>query len=204
MKRPFAFLVFMFMMVAIGEAQDLIVLMNGQEFRCKILTDEGTVFRVSAPNRFGKIKAYDLHKSDVFSFRMADSKESILYVQDTILGDVYTPDEMRFYLAGQRDARNNFKAWPTFFVGMAGCMVASYLGGDGLITTLAPPLLYTSIQLVPKIKIREKTMSSLDYKYNDLYLEGYVPPARSRKLIRAIEGGFLGSALGLTLWYLKQ
>ncbi|MFM7309910.1 MAG: hypothetical protein ACKOZY_04825, partial [Flavobacteriales bacterium] len=128
MKRPFAFLVFMFMMVAIGEAQDLIVLMNGQEFRCKILTDEGTVFRVSAPNRFGKIKSYDLHKSDVFSFRMADSKESILYVQDTILGDVYNPDEMRFYLAGQRDARNNFKAWPTFFVGMAGCMVASYLG----------------------------------------------------------------------------
>jgi hypothetical protein len=203
MNRLFGIILFL-LGTRVSHAQDLLLLMNGQEFQCKILTDEGTVFRVTAPNRFGKVKEYDLHKSDVFSVRLGDGKESVLYVQDTILGDLYTPDEMRYYLAGQRDARNNFKAWPTFAVGFAGCFVAAYLGGDGLITTLAPPLLYTSIQLVPKIKIREKTMSSLDYKYNDQYLDGYVPPARSRKLIRALQGGFLGAALGLGFWYLKN
>jgi hypothetical protein len=58
------------------------------------------------------------------------------------------------------------------------------------------------MQLVPKIKIREKTMSHPEYKYNDIYADGYEPPARSRKLFRAMEGSFAGSATGIALWLL--
>ena len=107
---------------------------------------------------------------------------------------------MRFYLAGENDARQNFSAWPTFIVGFVMCGTIAFIGQDGWITAMVPPLAYTIAQLFPKIKIRANTMSSESYKYNDMYADGYEPPARSRKLFRAMEGAFGGAATGILAW----
>jgi hypothetical protein len=183
-------------------AQDTLLLMNGREMNCRILADTGTVFEFELVKPNGKVKLRELHKNDVFSVKKAGQQEVILYAQDELLGDIYSTDEMRFYLAGEHDARENFSAWPTFAVGFALCAGISLWGGDGYITAVGPPILYTMIQLVPKIKIREKTMSRPEYKYNDIYADGYEPPARSRKLFRAMGGSFAGSATGVALWFL--
>jgi hypothetical protein len=183
-------------------AQDTLLLMNGREMNCRILADTGTVFEFELVKPNGKVKLRELHKNDVFSVKKAGQQEVILYAQDELLGDIYSIDEMRFYLAGEHDARENFSAWPTFAVGFALCAGISLWGGDGYITAVGPPILYTMIQLVPKIKIREKTMSRPEYKYNDIYADGYEPPARSRKLFRAMGGSFAGSATGVALWFL--
>ena len=183
-------------------AQDTLLLMNGREMNCRILADTGTVFEFELVKPNGKVKLRELHKNDVFSVKKAGQQEVILYAQDELLGDIYSTDEMRFYLAGEHDARENFSAWPTFAVGFALCAGISLWGGDGYITAVGPPILYTMIQLVPKIKIREKTMSRPEYKYNDIYADGYEPPARSRKLFRAMGGSFAGSATGIALWFL--
>jgi hypothetical protein len=176
--------------------------MNGREMNCRILADTGTVFEFELVKPNGKVKLRELHKNDVFSVKKAGQQEVVLYAQDELLGDIYSTDEMRFYLAGEHDARENFSAWPTFAVGFALCAGISLWGGDGYITAVGPPILYTMIQLVPKIKIREKTMSRPEYKYNDIYADGYEPPARSRKLFRAMGGSFAGSATGVALWFL--
>ena len=183
-------------------AQDTLLLMNGREMNCRILADTGTVFEFELVKPNGKVKLRELHKNDVFSVKKAGQQEVILYAQDELLGDIYSTDEMRFYLAGEHDARENFSAWPTFAVGFALCAGISLWGGDGYITAVGPPILYTMIQLVPKIKIREKTMSRPEYKYNDIYADGYEPPERSRKLFRAMGGSFAGSATGVALWFL--
>lgn len=183
-------------------AQDTLLLMNGREMNCRILADTGTVFEFELVKPNGKVKLRELHKNDVFSVKKAGQQEVILYAQDELMGDIYSIDEMRFYLAGEHDARENFSAWPTFAVGFALCAGISLWGGDGYITAVGPPILYTMIQLVPKIKIREKTMSRPEYKYNDIYADGYEPPARSRKLFRAMGGSFAGSATGVALWFL--
>ena len=183
-------------------AQDTLLLMNGRQMNCRILADTGTVFEFELVKPNGKVKLRELHKNDVFSVKKAGQQEVILYAQDELMGDIYSIDEMRFYLAGEHDARENFSAWPTFAVGFALCAGISLWGGDGYITAVGPPILYTMIQLVPKIKIREKTMSRPEYKYNDIYADGYEPPARSRKLFRAMGGSFAGSATGVALWFL--
>ena len=183
-------------------AQDTLLLMNGRQMNCRILADTGTVFEFELVKPNGKVKLRELHKNDVFSVKKAGQQEVILYAQDELLGDIYSTDEMRFYLAGEHDARENFSAWPTFAVGFALCAGISLWGGDGYITAVGPPILYTMIQLVPKIKIREKTMSRPESKYNDIYADGYEPPARSRKLFRAMGGSFAGSATGVALWFL--
>jgi hypothetical protein len=181
---------------------DYLLLMNGREIVCHILADTGTVFlmQLSKPN--GRLIEREIHKNEVFSVTMRGETEEILYMQDEMLGNIYSVDEMRYYLAGENDARQNFKAWPTFAVGFALCAGVSVWGGDGYITAVGPPILFTLLQLAPKIKIREKTMSHPEYKYNDIYADGYEPPARTRKLSRAMEGAFLGSATGVAYWLL--
>ena len=196
-------LLLLFVLISLQtRAQDTLLLMNGREMNCRILADTGTVFEFELVKPNGKVKLRELHKNDVFSVKKAGQQEVILYAQDELLGDIYSVDEMRFYLAGEHDARENFSAWPTFAVGFALCAGISLWGGDGYITAVGPPILYTMIQLVPKIKIREKTMSRPEYKYNDIYADGYEPPARSRKLFRAMGGSFAGSATGVALWFL--
>jgi hypothetical protein len=196
-------LLLLFVLISLQtRAQDTLLLMNGREMNCRILADTGTVFEFELVKPNGKVKLRELHKNDVFSVKKAGQQEVILYAQDELLGDIYSIDEMRFYLAGEHDARENFSAWPTFAVGFALCAGISLWGGDGYITAVGPPILYTMIQLVPKIKIREKTMSRPEYKYNDIYADGYEPPARSRKLFRAMGGSFAGSATGVALWFL--
>jgi len=182
--------------------QDTLLLMNGRELDCNIIDDSGTVFIFELKKKNGKVKVHEVHKNDVFSVTKRGQPEYILYTQNEFLGDIYTTDELRFYLAGENDARENFTAWPTFFVGFALCGAAAYAGEDGVLTAIVPPLVYTIVQLVPKIKIKEKYMSDPGYKYNDMYADGFEPPARSRKIFRALEGGLSGSAIGVTAWLL--
>ena len=196
-------LAFVFCVVTLcTRAQDSVLLMNGREMECTVLADTGTVLLLQMTKPNGKVIQREIHKNDVFSVSMGGSGEDVYYLQDEMLGNIYSVDEMRFYLAGENDARQNFEAWPTFAVGFALCAGVSLWGGDGYMTAVGPPIMYTLIQLIPKIKIREKTMSHPEYKYNDIYADGYEPPARTRKLSRAMEGAFLGSATGVACWLL--
>ncbi len=183
-------------------AQDTLLLMNGRTLNCNILADSGTVFVFELPKKNGKIKVHEIHKSEVFSITKKGTTEQILYTPNPMVGDIYQVEEMRFYMAGENDARNNFTAWPTFFVGFGICATISYLGEEGYLFSILPPVAYALIQLIPKIKIREETISDMSYQYNDFYADGYEPPARTRKVIRALQGAYAGAAAGLAAYLL--
>lgn len=176
--------------------------MNGRTLNCNIVADSGTVYVLELTKKNGKVKVHEIHKNDVFSVTKRGEKEIVLYAPNPMIGDIYQIEEMRFYMAGENDARNNFTAWPTFIVGFALCGTISYLGEEGLILSIVPPLVYTAAQLIPKIKIREETISDMSYQYNDFYADGYEPPARTRKIIRALQGAYAGAAAGLAAYLL--
>jgi hypothetical protein len=200
--RSFIIFIGLFLVSSLCSAQDKVLLMNGQEFNCRILSDTtiDIVFEIAKKN--GKLKTYERHKSDVFSYTIAGQPEKVLYAMDSLLGDVYSEPAMRVYLAGERDARENYRPVGTFVAGFVLCGAIAYAGQDGYLTFMAPPVLYTLAQLVPRLKIRESTMSNPNYKYNEYYADGYEPPARSKKVVRAMEGGFAGAATGVALWFL--
>jgi hypothetical protein len=185
-------------------AQDKILLMNGAEMPCRIVDDSGTVLVVELEKKNGKVKQREIHKNDVFSYTSQGAQERVLYVQDSIFGDIYTLDQMRMYLAGQHDGRNNYRAMPTAAVGFLVCGAAAYLGGDGFLTATVPPILYMALQLAPKIHIREKYMSDVYYKYNEVYADGFEPPARTRKMLAGLSGGYLGAAAGVILYVILK
>jgi hypothetical protein len=200
MHKTLAFILILFHCF-ISRGQDQVLLMNGQLIECHITSDTSLVLQFDQQKKNGKIKSREIHKSDVFSYTLAGKPETILYAKDEMLGDIYSIDEMRMYMAGGRDARENYSALPTAAVGFVVCGTAAYLGGDGLLTALLPPIAYTCLQFIPRIKIREETMSDPGYKYNDIYADGYEPPARSRKVQGALRGGFAGAISGVLLFY---
>lgn len=185
-------------------AQDKVLLMNGAELECRITGDSGTVMILETSRRNGKTRMREIHKSEIFSIVREGSPEKVLYVQDSLFGDVYSVDQMRIYLAGERDARSNYSAWPTALVGFVICGGMAAWGGEGFLTAIGPPIVYTLLQLAPKIHIREKYMSDVHYKYNEIYASGFEPPARSRKLMAALGGGYGGSATAVILYYILR
>lgn len=208
LKRIFILIVFAFPTHAFSQVQQgKVMLMNGTVVEDARWEDKNGMIYIydQKNNLFGKekIRAVELNKSEIFSLSN-ESKEQILYYQDTMLGDYYTPEEMRVYLAGAGDARKNYKARHISAIGFALCTVTGYLVGDGLLVLIVPPITYAAVQYIGKIKIKEKYMSDTNFKYNDLYAEGFEPPARSRKMIRGALSGLLGSATGVVLYFIKN
>ena len=187
--------------------QGKVLLMNGTVVENTLWEEKDGVIYIydQRTNLFGKEKtrAIELNKSEIFSLSNGKT-EQVLYFQDTMLGDYYTPEEMRMYLAGAGDARKNFKAWHIAIIGYELCLFAGHLVGDGLLVLIVPPITYAAIQYVGKIKIREKYISDPNFKYNDLYAEGFEPPARSRKMIRGVLSGLAGSVTGVVLSLIKN
>ena len=102
-------------------AQDSVLLMNGRAMECTILSDSGTVLLLQLTKPNGKVIVREIHKNDVFSVSYGAGGEEVFYLKDEMLGNIYSVDEMRYYLAGENDARQNFDPWPTFAVGFALC-----------------------------------------------------------------------------------
>ena len=202
--RKTILLLFLFCLSELVSAQEIITLMNGEILNVKSVVESSGMILVTSPKRFSKkMKTTELNKSEVFSY-VHQGKEVILYVQDSAFGDVYSVDEMRMYLAGERDARENYKANHIAFIGYVICGAASLVVGDGLLVLIVPPVAYGTMQLIGKVKIREKYISDKNYKFNDVYAEGFEPPARSKKIIKGIAGGVLGSVNGLIIYFLKN
>jgi|694.fasta_scaffold09133_8 hypothetical protein len=187
--------------------QGKVLLMNGTVVENTLWEEKDGLIYIydQRHNLFGKEKtrAIELSKNEIFSLSNG-SKEQVLYFQDTMLGDYYTPEEMRVYLSGAGDARKNYKAKHISAIGFAICGAAGYLVGDGLLVLIIPPITYAAIQYVGKIKIREKYISNPNFKYNDLYAEGFEPPARSRKMIRGALSGLAGSVTGVLISLIKN
>ena len=186
----------------IGYSQDAILLMNGERVEGITWELKDGLIYLNAPkkNLFGKEKmvSRELNQAEVFAL-YRDGKEHIIYTQDTLIGDYYNTEEMRMYLVGSHDAKKNFKARHIMIIGYLVCGSAAYIVGDGLLVLVLTPVIYGSAQIIGKIKIREKYIDDKNFKYNDLYAEGFEPPARTRKIVRGMLSGLAGTVSGLVL-----
>ena len=186
----------------IGFAQDEILKMSGHTIVGEIveITDFQVICQITKKN--GKTKQVAFQRSDVFSVTKEGQEEEIFYQQDSFIGDDYTVQEMRIYIAGEQDALNGYDPSPTKYVGVlvgAGAGVASQ---GGLLLPIGIPVTYTLLQLAPTIKIREETISNIDHKYNDIYAAGYESVARSKKVLAGLKGSALGAFIGVIFYFL--
>jgi hypothetical protein len=187
--------IFSLSLSAFGQ-RDTILTLEGSAIPCVVNDTTGFFVNYSVFKRNGKEKKREVHRSEVFSVIKEDGSEVVYYEPDQFLGEDLSPEEMRIYVAGARDARENYRPIWTVVGGVVFAGVISYLGQGGFILTIAPPIAYMLFQFIPYIKIKEETMSNLSYQYNDLYAAGYESVARGRKVLSGLKGGTLGSILG--------
>ncbi|MFZ6050379.1 hypothetical protein [Halocola ammonii] len=176
--------------------QDTILTLEGNAIPCAVRDTTGFFVQYSIFKRNGKEKEREVHRSEIFSITKASGKEVVYYEPDLFLGEDLSPEEMRIYVTGARDARENYRPIWTFVGGVAFAGIVSYIGQGGFILTIAPPIAYMLVQFIPYIKIKEENMTNLSYQYNDLYAAGYESVARGRKVLSGLKGGTLGSILG--------
>ena len=171
--------------------------MSGHQIECTLMADNGTELEFEIEKRNGKKKLIKLHKSEVFSV-LFEGGEWVLYAQDLVLGDDYTVEEMRIFLAGAHDAIAHYNATPTALVGLAFGAAGPLVGAGGLVLTIAPVLAYTLFQMAPIIQI--KGVSNPDYMNNEIYALGYESVARSEKILGGLKGSAVGAAVGVIIY----
>lgn len=186
-------------------AEVTITRMSGAQVTGTLVSTEGIDLVIDVPRgkpeKNKKPKRINLHKSEVFSVQFAEG-EWVLYAPDLLLGDDITADEMRIYIAAQRDAREKFKVWPTVVAGAVICGAVAVLASGGLILTILPPLAFGAAQFIPVIRIRENTISNPEHRFNEVYAEGYGRVARSRKVLGGLKGGAIGMVLGTAAYFI--
>lgn len=188
---------------ACSNAQDTLFLNNGKKLPVAITDDSGARVFFEATNKRGGMKEYEVHKSEIFSIKKMGEEETILYVQDPVLGYDLSTADMRFYMAGQNDAREGFRTLPTAIGGFVlGAGSVFYM--EGGYVPFMTPILYSITMQIPYIKIKESTITEPKYMVSDYYVEGYNKTARSKKFIHSFLATFAGVAVGSLVYELTQ
>jgi hypothetical protein len=135
-----------------------------------------------------------LDKYRVFSITYANGKESVIYKRDSINDEEFSEQEMRYFIKGEQDAKNGYKA-PVAFIGG---VVAGFAGGM-MVNLLSPivPGVYCAIVGSQWIRIKRTSVSDPELLNQKTYLMGYEKIARSRRVQKALLGGLVGLIGGI-------
>ncbi len=177
--------------------QDTVFLMNGQIAAYKVL--DSTVAGVSIQNPDKADKKIYYEWNQIYMVKYASGLKRYYYEQDTTINNWFTREEMWYYMLGERDARKGFKP--------RGAIIGAGLCGltGGLTGLFWAPLLpygYMAFSGIPKVKIKQSTISqpkAVDY---DSYLLGYERVAKQKRKLYSLASGTAGLVVGFGLYFI--
>jgi hypothetical protein len=174
--------------------KDTLILMNGLKLAGEVMDTAYQKTTVRYVKKNGKEKTVVVENDLIFSILYKSGREKIIYEQDTVVGNYFTPDETRMFIYGERDAEKHYHSPGTTIASIAIGVGSAYVGN---FLCLIPPFAFSGIMLIPKIKIKYKTVSTPEYLNFDTYVLGYEKVARKKKLFHSLVGGIGGLAAGL-------
>jgi hypothetical protein len=173
------------------ETNDTIVLLNGTVLVANVTDTTNGVTTIMNPKDSSKF--FVIENDRIFSIKNKNG-ESVLYVYDTLIGNEFTVDEMRYFIHGEQDAEKGFKAkgafWGNALIGAASGVTLGFLSP-------LPPFAFVALTGVPKVKIDHNSVSNIDYIKHDTYLMGYERVARKKRKFASLIGGVAGLAVGI-------
>jgi hypothetical protein len=90
-----------------ANAQDEILFINGDYATVKVI--DTTDYKRITVQKPGKTKLKTWYKEDIYSIKFNGGEETIIYKQDTLENEYFTPAEMRIYIQGEQDASAGYK-----------------------------------------------------------------------------------------------
>lgn len=176
-----------------SKAQDSLLLLNGRTVLGQVNDDSGVdlIFDVQ---KGSKVKTLRYTRWDIYSYTKGEQR-TVLYRKDSLLGFELSPQDMRYYMHGQNDARFGYNPRPTMYAGFAlGCGAAVATNGD--FRGLAMPMVYSLAMQIPVIRIRQSAISDQRNTVSEYYVEGFNKTARSKKFVSGFLSSFAGVVVG--------
>jgi hypothetical protein len=180
-----------------SSAQDKISLMNGQEFEAKVIAQSTLEIRYLVPKGARLVERAEPTES-VFSVTDSTGKEKVWYFMDPAFGNDYTVPEMRWFMKGERDARNGYKPLVPMLGGFvlgAGLVIALDLEVNAL---LIPPV-YAAAMAWPRVNVTRGSITDPGMDGDPIYATGYAVAARPKRVIRCLISAAAGIAVGLAV-----
>lgn len=181
-----------------ASAQDRIILMNGEIINTHVLGQSSLEIRYKEFGKNGKVKERAEPTETVFSVIDSLGKERIWYFYDTVFGNSLSVDRMRWYINGERDARNGYKPiWPMVggFVFGAGASIAANLEVNSL---FLPPL-YSAVMILPRVHVTRGSITDPVMEGDEDYAWGYAKVGRSKRVVRCLLSTFAGVVVGVAV-----
>ena len=172
-------------------SKDTILLLNGSIIIANVIDTTNGVTSIKNPK--DSLKNIIIENDRIFSISNKNG-ESIMYVYDTVLGNEFTIDEMRYFICGEQDAEKGFKPKGAFWGNM---LLGAASGITGSFFCPLPPFAFTALSGLPKVKIKHSTVKDIDYLKHDTYLMGYERVGRKKRKISSLVGGGIGLAAGI-------
>lgn len=191
----------LFLLTASGfsqENKDTVVLLNGDAVICTVIDTTNGLTSIKNPKN--PKKDIIIENNRIFSIKNSKG-ESIMYVYDTVLGNEFTVEEMRYFIYGEQDATKGFKANGSLAIGVA---VGALSGITGSFFCPIPPFAFIALTGIPKVKIKHETVRDLSYLEHSPYIMGYERVARKKRKIKGLIGGGIGLAAGLGTFFILK
>ena len=171
-------------------------MMNGDILPAFITDTSFNGVKLLKPDKKKGSKEIIIEGDLIYSLKFSNGYEKIIYHLDSAAGNEFTQEEAKLFILGQRDAEKGFHS-P--FVTTVGFIVGAAAGSITYLIAPIAPFTYSGIMLIPKIRVKHRSVSNPDYLKSDAYLLGYEKVARRRRAVRSFLGGLSGLAVGFVV-----
>lgn len=208
-----------------SEFNNAIVLNNGKILKYEIVNAND--FEIQYLNDKKQIKSIEMDK--VFSYQKQSTPLKVMYVEDIEKGNDLTLGQMKKFVMGSIDSRNNYKGYPLFITGAAlsysAVFIDTYLfkqeanemnesvnfpGSDYKpgafksemsVFPIFVPLVFSLSTAIPKTRLREKHVHFSKYKEDTYYQMGFEKMARQKRVMNSLTGSLSGLLLGYLSYF---
>jgi len=187
----------LFLFSGVAGAQDKINLMNGQVLEGKVVGQSTLEIRYLVPKKDRWVERAE-PTSGVFSVTDSLGQEKVWYFMDTLFGNEYTVPQMRWFINGERDARNGYKPW--------GPVIGGFALGAGLtmaldleVNSLLIPPVYAGLMAWPRVYVTRGSISDPNMEGDPIYATGYSAAGRPKRVVKSLLSTAAGVAAGLLM-----
>jgi len=181
----------------VAGAQDRILLMNGQTIKGRVLGQSSLEVRYQIPKGARLIERSEPTES-VFSVTDSLGHERVWYFMDTVFGNDYSVDQMRWIIKGEQDARDGYRPLLPMLGGFAFGM-APVVALDLEVMSLLLPPIYAGLMALPRVHVTKGSIRDPLMDGDPYYATGYASVGRSKRILRTLYATAAGVAAGLAL-----
>lgn len=218
LQTRFFLLFFLAQLALSASAQDTLTFLNGRSMTVTDAKDASGNVEYTGFYRRGKLitKPGSLERYRIYSIDYSGGERSILYAQDSSLGNFRTQQEMGYYVQGQSHAHEYHKARWAFWTSLGVTTVASifdtyrfddaetpnineagFFKSEPTILQVLLPFAVTMSIGLPRVSLKSSTVSDRALLNDQNFLLGYARIGRQKKFFQALKGSGIGIGVGL-------